>query len=126
MARPEYFRLLLWSLSSEQVRTAREGHGDEFRKMIVEKVLPVIREQWPGSTRKDIRKDSIQQDNDRSHIMGHRDSLAIELMRDGFDIALTNQPANSPDMNVMNLGFFRQFSGCAAKGHRGVNRGNAT
>ncbi|XP_049394793.1 uncharacterized protein LOC125859114 [Solanum stenotomum] len=78
---------------------------DITRACLIEKVLPAIRSKWPAW-------DSnipifIQQDNARPHI-GVNDLEFVEAaQKDGFDIRLCFQPPNSPDLNVLDLGFFR-------------------
>ncbi|KAH0645564.1 hypothetical protein KY284_033448 [Solanum tuberosum] len=78
---------------------------DITRACLIEKVLPAIRSKWPAS-------DSnipicIQQDNARPHI-GVNDLEFVEAaQKDGFDIKLCFQPPNSPDLNALDLGFFR-------------------
>ena len=49
----------------------------------------------------------MQQDNARPHI--HEDDTAFNIAGklDGFDIKLKCQPPNSPDLNVLDLGYFR-------------------
>ncbi|XP_031124382.1 uncharacterized protein LOC116027098 [Ipomoea triloba] len=93
---------------------------------------PAIRAKWPPSSSKTIyiQQDNppsssktiyIQQDNARPHISmndvefleaakkdGFDDVEFLEAAKkDGFDIHLTCQPPNSPDMNVLDLRFFR-------------------
>ncbi|KAJ0089003.1 hypothetical protein Patl1_32304 [Pistacia atlantica] len=48
----------------------------------------------------------IQQDNARTHINHNNDEFCQSATQDGFDIRLMCQPANSPDLNVLDLGFF--------------------
>ncbi|KAI5410613.1 hypothetical protein KIW84_055943 [Lathyrus oleraceus] len=49
---------------------------------------------------------AITTDNARTHI-NHDDPLFREAAtKDGFDIRLMCQPANSPDLNILDLGFF--------------------
>ncbi|XP_024627974.1 uncharacterized protein [Medicago truncatula] len=74
------------------------------RTFLIEKVLPAIREKWP----EDCVRDPIfiQQDNARTHI-DHNDAEFCEAAKlGGFDIRLMCQPPNSPDLNVLDLGFF--------------------
>ncbi|KAH0746389.1 hypothetical protein KY285_008046 [Solanum tuberosum] len=78
---------------------------DITRACLIEKVLPAITSKWPTS-------DSnipifIQQDNARPHI-GVNDLEFVEAaQKGGFDIRLCFQPPNSPNLNVLDLGFFR-------------------
>ncbi|KAH0641978.1 hypothetical protein KY290_033580 [Solanum tuberosum] len=72
---------------------------------LIEKVLPAIRSKWPASDSNiPIFK---KQDNARPHI-GVNDLEFVEAtQKDGFDIRLCFQPPNSPDLNLLDLGFFR-------------------
>ncbi|OMO88972.1 hypothetical protein COLO4_20007 [Corchorus olitorius] len=74
------------------------------RKCLIENILPAIREKWPEYGSKTIY---IQQDNAKPHIDSNDAEFLEAARRDGFDIRLTNQPPNSPDLNVLDLGFFR-------------------
>jgi hypothetical protein len=80
---------------------------DVIRAFMIEKVLPAIRANWPPQ---DANKPIfIQQDNASPHI-ALNDRMFCEAAKEhGFDIRLVGQPANSPDFNVLNLGFFNTF-----------------
>jgi hypothetical protein len=72
---------------------------------MIEKVLPAIKAKWP---RDDLNKPIyIQQDNAPSHIEVNDPLFCQAAQQDGFDIRLTCQPANSPDFNILDLGFLR-------------------
>ena len=58
---------------------------DVIRGFMINQVLPAIRAKWP---REDVGN-------------------PIFIQRDGFHIRLISQPPNSPDFNILNLGFFR-------------------
>ncbi|XP_028193314.1 uncharacterized protein LOC114378929 [Glycine soja] len=77
---------------------------DLIRSVFIEKVLPATKEVWPrdelGSTI------FIQQDNARTHINPDDPEFVQAATQDGFDIRLMCQPPNSPDFNVLDLGFF--------------------
>jgi hypothetical protein len=78
---------------------------DVIREFMIDKVLPAIRAKWP---RDDINKPIyIQQDNAPSHIELGDPLFCEAAQQDGFDIRLICQPANSPDLNILDLGFFR-------------------
>nr|GLL21131.1 uncharacterized protein LOC109190808 isoform X1 [Ipomoea trifida] len=66
------------------------------RKWLIDYVLPAIRAKWPLSSSKSI---FIQQDNARPHISVNDAEFLEAAQKDGFDIRLTCQPPNSPDMN---------------------------
>ncbi|KAM3288111.1 hypothetical protein P3S67_021541 [Capsicum chacoense] len=78
---------------------------DITRACLIEKVLPAIRAKWPTSNSNNPV--FLQQDNARPHI-GNNDLEFIEdAQQDGFEIRLCFQPSSSPDLNVLDLGFFR-------------------
>lgn len=71
---------------------------------LINKVLPAIEETWP---REDVGKTIfIQQDNARSHISKGDPEFCHAASDSEFDIQLTCQLPNSPDLNVLDLGFF--------------------
>nr|XP_043626076.1 uncharacterized protein LOC122597563 [Erigeron canadensis] len=74
------------------------------RSWLIEKVLPAIRSKWPRDHTGPI---FIQQDNAKPHIDVNDAEFNQEASKDGFDIRLCFQPPNSPDLNVLDLGFFR-------------------
>nr|XP_017227512.1 PREDICTED: uncharacterized protein LOC108203252 [Daucus carota subsp. sativus] len=74
------------------------------KQCLVEKILPAIKAKWPQDNKKHI---VIQQDNVRPHISGDDIEFVEVAESDGFNITLANQPANSPDLNISDLGFFR-------------------
>ncbi|KAL7142023.1 hypothetical protein ABFS83_08G094600 [Erythranthe nasuta] len=77
---------------------------DVVRSYLIEKVLPSIKEKWP---REDVgRPIFIQQDNARTHINRNDEQFRRAASQDGFDIRLMSQPPNSPDLNILDLGFF--------------------
>ncbi|XP_057798731.1 uncharacterized protein LOC131014673 [Salvia miltiorrhiza] len=67
-------------------------------------MIPYFKSKWPSFASKNI---FIQQDNAKPHIkVDDLEFLAVPRA-DGFNIQLLCQPANSPDTNVNDLGFFR-------------------
>ncbi|GJS04025.1 hypothetical protein Tco_0320533 [Tanacetum coccineum] len=74
------------------------------RKWLIEKVLPDIRAKWPRAHTGPIY---IQQDNAKPHIDVNDIDFMEAASQDGFDIRLCFQPPNSPDLNVLDLGYFR-------------------
>ena len=80
---------------------------EDTRKMLIDIILPAIREKWPCSwARKTCSKILIQQDNAELHGFENYPILEAALTQDGFDIQLTFQPSNSPNLNILDLGFF--------------------
>jgi hypothetical protein len=74
-----------------------------YRKTIVERVIPAIKAVWPGPISEPIR---IQQDNARPHALVADAEVTLVGKEGGWDIDLVNQPASSPDLNVLDLGYF--------------------
>jgi hypothetical protein len=76
-----------------------------IREFMIERVLPAIRAKWP---RDDIHKTIyIVQDNALSHLQCDDPLFCEATKQEGFDIRLICQPPNSPDFNILDLGFFR-------------------
>ncbi|KAL7154874.1 hypothetical protein ABFS83_03G033200 [Erythranthe nasuta] len=77
---------------------------DVIRSFLIEKVIPTIKDKWP---REDSRYPIfIQQDNARTHIPQDDIEFCRVAKEDGFDIRLMCQLPNSPELNVLDLGFF--------------------
>lgn len=67
-------------------------------------IIPAIMNKWPEGASKDI---FIQQDNARPHIRDNDIDFRDAASQQGFNIHLVQQPPNSPDLNVNDLGWFR-------------------
>jgi hypothetical protein len=81
---------------------------DVIRDFMINKVLPAIREKW---SRKEINQlIFIQQDNVPSHLEVNDPVFCEAAKQGGFDIRLIGQPPNSPDMNILDLGFLELFN----------------
>ncbi|KAF0703981.1 hypothetical protein AaE_015163 [Aphanomyces astaci] len=79
-----------------------------YRQYLVDKVIPATQAQWPSNRRGPV---FIQQDNAKPHV-GVDDPQVMEAGRtNGWSIRLTAQPAQSPDFNVLALGFFNAIQG---------------
>jgi len=81
------------------------------RKMYIDKVLPAIKEKWPREYAHETIY--IQQDNAPCHVPLDDEEFCRATCDGGFDIRLTFQPPNSPDLNVLDLGFFLPFNHCS-------------
>ena len=80
-----------------------------YKQFIVEKLIPAIELKWPqGYRNRPIR---IQQDNARPHgnATNADPALAAAVEASGLDVRFENQPANSPDTNILDLGFFNSI-----------------
>jgi hypothetical protein len=77
---------------------------DTMRSYLIGKVLEAIKTRWP---QEDLGKTIfIQHDNARTHVPVNDEDFARVAAQTGFNIHLINQPPNSPDMNILDLGFF--------------------
>ncbi|XP_039778084.1 uncharacterized protein LOC120645352 [Panicum virgatum] len=77
---------------------------DVSRSYLITKVLLAIVAKWPIEARGETIW--IQQDNARTHIEPNDEVFCQAVRQTGLDIRIFNQPANSPDLNVLDLGFF--------------------
>jgi hypothetical protein len=77
----------------------------EVNKMfLINHVLPAIKRLWP---KEDAGKTIfIQQDNAKSHVDKNDEDFLRAASEGGFDIKLTCQTPTSPDLNILDLGFF--------------------
>jgi hypothetical protein len=78
-----------------------------MRSYLIGKVLDAIVRRWPQEHAG--RTIYIQQDNAPSHVPINDIELADAVAQTGLDIRLINQPVNSPDLNVLDLGFFNSL-----------------
>jgi hypothetical protein len=78
---------------------------DVIRDFMINKILPAIRAKWP---REDVRSPIyIQQDNAPTHLKVDDPLFCEAAKQHGFDFRIISQPPNSPDFNILDLGFFR-------------------
>jgi hypothetical protein len=83
---------------------------DVYRQLLLEKVIPSIKEKWP---RTQWNNNAViirtQHDGATTHCAPDDEEFSMGLVELGeFDkIILYKQPANSPDVNINDLGFFR-------------------
>ncbi|KAH7852570.1 hypothetical protein Vadar_026523 [Vaccinium darrowii] len=77
---------------------------DVSRSCLIEKVLPAFRSKWPRCSA--METIYIQQDNAKPHITGLDAEFLEAANQEGFDIRLSFQPPNSPDMNILDQKFF--------------------
>jgi hypothetical protein len=78
---------------------------DLYQKMLVELVLPDIKKKMPASAGNII----LQQDGAKSHLQEDDEvfnAKVMELYGDPNAVTLYTQPAQSPDLNVNDLGYF--------------------
>jgi hypothetical protein len=70
-------------------------------------VIPAIQEKWPDED--EGRTIWIQQDNAKPHVLPDDLDFRNAVAQTDLDIRLMQQPPNSPDMNVLDLCFFRSL-----------------
>ena len=76
-----------------------------YRELLISKLLLAIIEKWPQIDRLS-RKIYIQQDSAKSHIGEDDKEFKDTLAEQDINIELYTQVANSPDVNLLDLGFF--------------------
>ena len=88
-----------------------------YRELLISKLLPAIVEKWPRTDRLS-RKIWIQQDGAKSHINTDDEEFREAIQDQELNAGLYTQVANSPDVNLLDLGFFRaiqSFNNAAPK-----------
>ena len=76
-----------------------------YHELLISKLLPAIVEKWPQTDRL-LRKIWIQQDGAKIHISADDNELKEALNDQDINAELYTQAANSPDVNLLDLGFF--------------------
>ena len=71
--------------------------------MIVDNVLPMIKAKWPDGNKRIY----LQHDNASTHFCSNFSPFVAAATDKEWDIRLTKQPANNPDLNINDLSFFR-------------------
>ena len=82
----------------------------KYRELLLQKVIPAIQQKWPrGQWSRDNFIIRLQQDGVKAHISPDYQELHQGLEEMGLEtkVLIYLQPANSPDLNVNDLGFFR-------------------
>ena len=77
-----------------------------YRDLLINKLILAILEKWPRSDRMS-RTIYIQQDGAKNHIRQDDEEFDNALTVQGIDAKLYTQTPNSPDVNLLDLGFFR-------------------
>ena len=77
-----------------------------YRELLISKLFSAIVEKWPQTDRLS-RKIWIQQDGAKSHINTDDNEFEQALQDLELEAGLYTQAANSPDVNLLDLGFFR-------------------
>ncbi|XP_044325600.1 uncharacterized protein [Triticum aestivum] len=80
---------------------------DVMRLYMCEKLIPAIHDLWPDEDEE--RTIFIQQDNATPHLKPSDEVFRRAVEQTGLDIKLIQQPPNSPDLNILDLCFFRSL-----------------
>ena len=76
---------------------------DVYREYLIQKFLPAVKEKWPTCNGR-IR---LQQDGAKSHILEDDVEFKEAVAEIGLNLTMFTQLPNSPDTNILDLGFFR-------------------
>ena len=77
-----------------------------YRELLISKLILAILEKWPRRDRMS-RTIYIQQDGVKNHICEDDEEFNNALMEQDINAKLYMQTPNSPDVNLLDLGFFR-------------------
>ncbi|XP_021729832.1 uncharacterized protein LOC110696804 [Chenopodium quinoa] len=87
-----------------ETKVVQSVNKDAIRDMLLNHVIPAIHEKWPPHLPKDIL---IQWDNAKPHQVPKDTEFTEACHAYGFNIEFVYQPAQSLDLNVLDLGVFR-------------------
>ena len=76
---------------------------DVYREYLIQKLLPAIKQKWPMN----YRRIQLQQDGTKSHILDDDEEFKEVVDEIGLNLTMYTQSPNSPDTNILDLGFFR-------------------
>ena len=77
------------------------------RTMLIEQIIPAIKAKWPQDGAE--RTIFIQQDNAKAHVKQDDPVWQLHHKQEGLTFILLQQPSNSPDLNILDWGFFRSI-----------------
>jgi hypothetical protein len=82
-----------------------------YKLLFFDKLLPAIREKWPCGNIQEVKHIRLQHDNAPVHFKKTDNEWiqAAQQYADRFNFTLKEQPANSPDTNILDLGFFESL-----------------
>ena len=82
-----------------------------YANLLISKVIPAIKNYWPEKPGRVV----IQHDNAKAHNVYDNEVLNRLLNEGGWDIRIIPQPPRSPDLNVLDLGFFNAIQSLQLK-----------
>ena len=90
---------LAGTMETKSLPVTKQSYAD----MIVDNFLPMIKAKWPDRNKRIY----LQHDNASTHFGSDFAPFVAAATDEEWDIRLTKQPANSPDLNINDLSFFR-------------------
>ncbi|XP_047940911.1 uncharacterized protein LOC125188195 [Salvia hispanica] len=87
-----------------ETKPIQSVNKEVMKDCLIQKIIPAIKAKWPENLSKEI---FIQQDNAKPHINHNDADFLSAASTDGFKFHLKCQPPQSPDCNVLDLGYFR-------------------
>ena len=85
------------TMETKSLPVTKQSYAD----MIVDNVLPMIKAKWPDGNKRIY----LQHDNASTHFGSDFAPFVAAATDEEWDIRLTKQPANSPDLNINDLSF---------------------
>ncbi|KAF0702551.1 hypothetical protein AaE_015855 [Aphanomyces astaci] len=82
-----------------------------YKKMLVDQTFPAIFEKFP----RNVQRIVVQHDNATPHAVTTDPAVVAASASDGRRIVFGEQPANSPDLNILDLGFFNSIQALQQK-----------
>ena len=76
---------------------------DVYQEYLIQKLLPAIKQKWPMNS----GRIQSQQDGTKSHILDDDKEFKEAVDDIGLNLTVYTQSPNSPDTNILDLGFFR-------------------
>ena len=76
---------------------------DVYWEYLIQKLLPAIKQKWPMNN----GRIQLQQDGTKSHILDDNEEFKEAVDDIGLNLTVYTQSPNSPDTNILDLGFFR-------------------
>jgi hypothetical protein len=92
------------------------------KSVLLDNLLPSILALWPAGAGNKVIK--MQQDSAPLHVEPDDEDWLAAVANTGLDVELINQPPNSPDTNVNDLGFFNSIQTLQHKIGSGTNKGS--
>ena len=107
----------IWSIGKwEPVKRSSKKHAkgmpvwknqsitqDVYWEYLIQKLLPAIKQKWPMNN----GRIQLQQDGAKSHILDDDEEFKETDDDIGLNLTVYTQSPNSPDTNLLDLGFFR-------------------